>query len=126
MCSGCQAEVRLPDILGGPIVRVTNCNLTPLAANTIVEFHSLETNAELNGACGHVTQEPMDSDKKLCVHLAEENIKKVHITKIRPCCRLWGLNLQMTQSWLQWRKEQKGHSNHLNRRHKTFFRIFPS
>eukprot|EP00401_Gymnodinium_catenatum_P010552 CAMPEP_0117462084 /NCGR_PEP_ID=MMETSP0784-20121206/2868_1 /TAXON_ID=39447 /ORGANISM="" /LENGTH=115 /DNA_ID=CAMNT_0005255831 /DNA_START=63 /DNA_END=408 /DNA_ORIENTATION=- len=31
-----QAEICLPDILSGPIVPVTNRNLAPLAANTIV------------------------------------------------------------------------------------------
>jgi len=107
VCSHCHAEVRLPDNLGGPIVRVTNRNLIALAANTIVEFHSLENVMGLNGTVGTVTHEAMDSDKKICVQLSDKSVKRVCITKIRPLCHLWGLDLQQAQTESQLPKEQK-------------------
>jgi len=96
--------VMLPRCLGSECLAVRAEKLQPLPTGSIVEFTNL-SQTNLNGEIA--TVEKYDpSQCRYHVRLRDGAVKSVAGTKVMPRSRCWDLDVGLSSSWLQWRKEQ--------------------
>ncbi len=101
--------VKLPDCQT-TVLSVLPQNIHPLSKNAIVEFSGLSgAAASLNGTVGTVESVDVrnEESKRYMVKLRDGSLKSVKGIKLKVRSRLWNLNLEDSQTLLQWRKEQQ-------------------